>query len=253
LNYGRRLLPAVLSLAVVWLPVGAAGAGERIAVHSLETIVVDPGHGGQDRGVKGFSGLQEKDLCLALAQQLAQVLSQRLGVRVILTRNGDYSVSPYERAAVANHQRADLFVSLHFNADFSGRRRGMEIYVLEPSQVGDRGMNIDSPAGATRWHQAQLESLEQSRQLAQAIYQQAMDSPYINSVHLRSAPLLMLEGAAMPAVMVELAYLSHHQAEEKLWRQEYKTGLVEVLYQGILSYKRGLDMGSQSGFWSAKD
>jgi N-acetylmuramoyl-L-alanine amidase len=173
-----------------------------------------------------------------LAQRLADTLRQRLGLRVVLTRSGDYALSPYERTAVANHQRADLFLSLHLNADFSAQQRGMEIYVLESPGGGNIAEATSPLTRATLWDQAQLDSLEQSHRLAQVIYQQAVDSPYIKNSGIYSTSVLVLEGAGMPALLIELAYLSHQEEEEQLWAEEYKGALVEILYQGILSYKR---------------
>ena len=80
--------------------------------------------------------------------------------------------------------------------------------------------------------------MEQSHRLAQVIYQQSVDSPYIKNSGIYSTSVLVLEGANMPALLIELAYLSHQGEEEQLWREEYKSALVEILYQGILSYKR---------------
>jgi N-acetylmuramoyl-L-alanine amidase len=243
----RKLLLALFSVVGVAILINPVQAQDESAARFLKTIVIDPGHGGQDRGVAGLSGLLEKDLSLTLALQLAETLRQRLGIRVILTRDGDYPLDLAERTAIANHQRADLFLSLHFNADFSGRGQGMEIYILNNSTLEAKGENITPAAEAVFWSQAQLDSLAESSQLAQAIYQQATDSPYLKNIRLCSAPLLVLQGASMPAVLVELAYLSHHQSEEELWDQDYKTALVELIYQGILNYKRGF-IGNISGY-----
>ena len=86
------------------------------AAASIRTIAIDPGHGGDDEGAKGANGVREKDLTLAVARRLRKVLESRLGVRVLLTRDDDRNVPIDERAALANNNKADLFVSLHANA-----------------------------------------------------------------------------------------------------------------------------------------
>ncbi len=203
-----------------------------------ETVVIDPGHGGRDTGAVGLSGLREKDLSLSVAQQLAEALKQQLGLRVILTRKGDYSLSLFDRSAVANHQHADLFLSLHFNADFSERQRGMEIYILERPAEKNNAKKPKSLPEATLWDEAQLNSIEQSHRLAQSIYRQAIDSSHIKSVSIYSSPILVLKGVGMPAVLIELSYLSQRREEEELLTKEYKQTLTEIISKGILNYKK---------------
>ncbi len=232
----KNLRYYILFLMSIWLFTGAARLQAKPATRSLETIVIDPGHGGPDIGAKGLSGLQEKNLCLELARQLALLLRQQLGLRVILTRDGDYALEQYERTAIANHNKADLFLSLHFNADFAAQQRGMEIYVLEPRSADNE--DIAQVEGGILWDKAQLKSLKQSHRLAQAIYQQTIGSAYVKNIGIYSAPLLVLKGAAMPAVLLELAFITNQQEEEELWAKEYNATMAEALYRGILSYKR---------------
>jgi N-acetylmuramoyl-L-alanine amidase len=237
LRIAKKFLLVACCIILACVLVGFSGF-EDLAAAPLKIIVIDPGHGGDDKGATGLSGLQEKDLCLALASQLADTLRQRLGVRVILTRNDDTAVGLYERTAIANHQRADLFISLHFNADLSGQQQGMKIYTLS----GHSNKNeINAPGSADEadiWEQAQAEILDESRQLALSLYQQAIELSHTGRVRLCSAPLFLLEGASMPAVLVELAYLSNPQEEEELWIQEYKNALVNLVYLGILNYAK---------------
>ncbi len=209
----KKLRYYIFLLVGIWSLAGTAHLEAKPVTSLLETIVIDPGHGGEDIGVKGLSGVQEKDLCLELAQQLAELLKQRLGLRVILTRNADYALNPYERTAIANHNKADLFLSLHFNADFSRQQRGMDIYILEDPEAENETGGLNPTEGGILWDKAQLSSLEQSHRLAQAIYQQAIGSEYINNIGIYSAPLLLLKGAAMPAVLLELAFITHSREE----------------------------------------
>lgn len=203
-----------------------------------ETVVIDPGHGGRDTGTVGLSGLKEKDLCLSLAKQLAEALEKQLGLRVILTRNGDHSLGQFDRSAVANHQQADLFLSLHFNADFSDRQRGMEIYILDRPQDKNKVKKPKPSPEANLWDEAQLNNLEQSHRLAQSIYRQAVGNSYIKNVSIYASPMLVLKGVTMPAVLIELAYLSQYQEEKDLLTKAYKQALTEIISKGILNYKK---------------
>src|SRR4029450_1987685 len=94
---------------------------------SLRTVVLDPGHGGEDAGVRGLNGTKEKDLGLAVARKVKATIESRLGIRVLLTRDEDRNVSLNARAAMANNNKADLFISLHANASFSPAVTGASI------------------------------------------------------------------------------------------------------------------------------
>ncbi len=114
----------------------------------------------------------------------------------------------------------------------------MEIYVWEDYRPGN---TTSSKEAAILWNQAQASSSAQSQKLAQSIYQTGKASSYVKNIGIYSTRMLILEGASMPAALVELAYLSHSQEEKELWVEEHKSALVEILYQGILDYKRGVD------------
>ena len=115
-------------------PADLPGAGRDTA--SIRTIVIDPGHGGKDAGVKGAEGALEKELTLVIARRAKAAIESRLGIRVLLTREDDRSVPLEERTAVANNNKADLFLSLHVNGSLRTSTRGASIYVAAFSDSG---------------------------------------------------------------------------------------------------------------------
>ncbi|MCI0655608.1 MAG: N-acetylmuramoyl-L-alanine amidase, partial [Acidobacteria bacterium] len=118
-------------------PGGGEGAPVPSGTAGIRLIVVDAGHGGVETGAKGPSGLQEKDVTLDVAKRLQTGLARRLGVRVILTRETDKHVSLDDRTALANHERADLFLSIHVNASPATKASGAETYFLSYQATDD--------------------------------------------------------------------------------------------------------------------
>ena len=210
-----------------------------VYAQGLGLIALDPGHGGADSGVKGLSGALEKELTLVLAKKLAQSLQERLGARIVFTREQDETLTLYQRTAVANNLKADLFVSLHLNADFSLERTGLQIYTLDSSDYVKPGAQAP-PSEVVIWEEAQPEFLMDSQRLAQAIYEQAQNSPAVRNCQVRQAPLPVLQGAHMPAILIEVTYLSSMAEEEKLLTGAYQQELLQVIYQGIMDYRDGL-------------
>ena len=202
------------------------------------TLVIDPGHGGEDQGAKGVSGLTEQKLVLDLASQLAQLVRKRLGMRVILTRNENSSLSLPERAAIANNNKADLFISLHANADLDHQAQGLAIYVLTEQSWPSFVPSASAIPGLIHWDLAQKDYWQSSLKLAQAIQAYIVNQPQIKRRGVFTAPLLTLKGAAMPAILIEVGFLSHPQEEEKLLDPEYQELLINAIFEGILQFKR---------------
>ena len=103
----------------------------------LRTIVIDAGHGGNDTGTQGQAGLQEKDITLQVARRLREAIESRLGLRVVMTRDSDRTVRLDERAAIANNNKADLFISLHINSSASEAASGAAVYSLSLNDYGE--------------------------------------------------------------------------------------------------------------------
>jgi N-acetylmuramoyl-L-alanine amidase len=194
---------------------GAFSKLEPIAIGGpdgkLRTIVVDPGHGGKDLGAALPGGGQEKDATLDFARALRSELQDRLGVRVILTRDSDQDLSIQRRSEIANESNADLFVSVHFDAEGSIRSGGFRVYALSASPgpgASDRlplALGGEGGAEMHSWESAQTQATGTSMAVGQAIAD-ALEKNYPQTnITFRTGRLSVLEPAACAAVLLECA------------------------------------------------
>ncbi|HWN43247.1 MAG TPA: N-acetylmuramoyl-L-alanine amidase, partial [Thermoanaerobaculia bacterium] len=211
----------------------------------LRTIVIDPGHGGTETGAIGPSGIQEKELTLILARDLEARLEQS-GIRVILTRNEDASVPHDNRTAIANQNKADLFISIHLNSSLGSGAYGAETYFLSAEATDATAArsaaaeNTDAaPApGETPadpqamedlelilWDLAQSHHMAESQRFAKLVQGELNQALQLRDRGVKQAPFRVLMGAAMPAVLVELGFLSNPDEEKKLQDPEYRGNL----------------------------
>ena len=217
----------------------------------LRAIVIDAGHGGDDAGAKGAQGTLEKNVTLSVARRLKAALEARLGVRVLLTRDGDQAVAPDQRAALANNNKADLFVSLHANASLRPAVAGAEVFYLSLEGYGDQAQRM-SQGGAdalpvlgggsrdieiTPWELAQARHIDQSAAFARAIEGALRERVPMSPRALQQAPFRVLVGANMPAVLVELGFLTSPPQEQQLASDEHQNALVQALVEGIVRYR----------------
>jgi N-acetylmuramoyl-L-alanine amidase len=238
---------------------GAAAAPPTEAgPESLRTIVIDPGHGGHDAGAVGPAGLQEKELALDISRRVAALLQEELGVRVVLTRARDQFVGLRERTALANRERADLFVSIHVNAAPVGAAAGTETYFLSNEATdgaarraaeyenrliaGDpRARGGSDVVRSILWDLAQSDFQQESSRMAEAL-QNSLDRALRRpSRGVKQAPFYVLGGAAMPAVLVEIGFISNPQEEERLRDDGYRDRIARALAAGVAAYKRSYD------------
>lgn len=216
------------------------GEGGRI----LEVIVIDPGHGGPDAGARGRKGILEKDVTLRAAQILKELVQEKLGMRAILTREGDYAIPLERRAVLANISRASLFISLHASGAFSPRPGGFQVFSLKaPAGIGRQGglLSGNNAEVLIPWRQVQLPFVSTSRQLAEAIQRSLNERLHPGEEEgegsPRELPCAILMGVRMPAVLVELGYLSHPEEEAGLHDEAYMRDLEEAILNGIQAYK----------------
>jgi N-acetylmuramoyl-L-alanine amidase len=216
-------------------------------------IVLDPGHGGEDPGASGFA--IEKDVTLDVARRLAGLLRVRLGAEVVLTRDGDETLALKERTARANAEDADLFVSIHANANPTGRSRGIETYYLDNST--DRGtlrlakmengldlLNPKAGEASLRYilsDLVQVGKMDASVRLARSVQRglvRHLRRRHADVVDLgvKRGPFYVLVGAYMPCVLVEVAFLSHPVEGRRLARRDYRIEVAEGLYTGVARF-----------------
>jgi N-acetylmuramoyl-L-alanine amidase/putative methionine-R-sulfoxide reductase with GAF domain len=215
-------------------------------------IVVDAGHGGWDLGTVGRRGLLEKDLVLEIAQRLGKLLESRLGAEVILTRNDDNYIPLDERAEMANHSQADLFVSVHANYSDLPSARGVETYYTN-SFSAPNAKDLETRAGAASnknpmtamLSAADLhDRIEQSRRLAASVQRSlygtlSADNPGLRDRGVKEASYVVLTETAMPGILAEVSFVSSPTDEQKLRSDGYREQIAEALYRGIARYAAG--------------
>ena len=170
-------------------------------------VMIDPGHGGQDSGAVGIGGLQEKDVILAISQRVAALLEQQ-GIHAILTRTSDYFVDLAPRVEMAKQNRVDLFVSIHANSiDNRPDVNGLETYYF------DRG-----------------------ERLAQTIHNNILQSIDIKDRGVRKARFYVLRNNPMPAVLVEVGFVTGERDAARLATAAYENQMAQAIANGILQY-----------------
>ena len=204
-------------------------------------IIIDPGHGGaDDRGCEGNTGLLEKDVVLALAKQIQQISKQKK-MQVYLTRQTDGKKTHFERIQVANRNQGKLFLSLHCNASFSPHEKGVKIYLNNPKgQLRFPSTVGQAPAGQRLKILAQANFLKQSRDFAFALQTELNFLTEIPVV-ITELPLIALSEIYMPAVVLELGYLSNVEDLEKLSNPEYIASVSQAVTRAIQRYVSSID------------
>jgi N-acetylmuramoyl-L-alanine amidase len=233
--------------------------GDRSLIRALGLkigrIVIDPGHGGHDTGTIGPNGLEEKDLVLEVGRRLGKLLETRLGAEVVYTRKNDTFIPLETRTAIANQQRADLFISIHANSSDDSAARGVETYYLnftsspEALEVAARE-NAVSEKSIYELQDlvkkiALKEKIEESREFAGDVQESlhsglAAKSPAIRNRGVKKAPFIVLIGANMPSILAEISFVSNPADEHRLETSEYRQRIAESLYRGIAKYVDGL-------------
>lgn len=199
-------------------------------------ITLDPGHGGRDFGAQGPTGVLEKDIAINVARQLTLKLETHY--HITLTRSDDYQVDLLQRAAIANHAKSRLFISLHCGAGFMHATQGVSIYRYGSYKHTTFAEAPSTPpdAPSQAWDASQLRHRAESMKLATALKDQLEQIPGVEHCNVKSAPLTVLEGLDMPAVLIEIGHITHPATEKKLSTAVYVEQLAEMIKQGIDGY-----------------
>jgi len=211
-------------------------------------VMLDPGHGGDDGGARGFKGLLEKTAALELARAVGAKL-QAAGFEALYTRDDDTFIPLWDRAKAANALGADLFLSLHLNAARAKAARGSEVYFLSLGQGEDDEVVVTENAGAGLAPNspdsvvatilddlAQKAFLQDSERLAVAIQGQLNRLAGIKERGVKQAPFIVLRGAAMPAVLVEVSFISNPKEEAKLKEPAFRARVADAITLGVRRY-----------------
>jgi N-acetylmuramoyl-L-alanine amidase len=195
----------------------------------IDRVCIDAGHGGRDHGKEGAGGILEKDINLAIARAIRDRIETELGIEVVMTRDDDRMLDLVERTEIANTTGCDLFVSVHCNAWFHAGTNGFESYFLSParseSEKALQRFENEAGGGATSeprgdvefilWDLVQNAYIAESSTFAEYIQREMTARLGIPSRGVKQAGFVVLQGAKMPAVLIETAFLSN-PAEAKL-------------------------------------
>jgi N-acetylmuramoyl-L-alanine amidase len=230
-------------------PLSRAG----VYLRSVNTVIVDAGHGGKDPGAIGRYGLKEKSVVLDVAQKVQKEL-ERCGLKVYLTRSSDEFIPLSSRPEFGNRKKADLFVSIHANANRSRWIEGFEVYYLTESVDDDTralaaaenqslevdSQNLSSKALALKailWDMIFTENRKESVALANFISKIVARKLGMQLLGVKGAPFAVLKGAQMPAVLVEVGYISNKEGEKKLRDPLYRQKMAQAIAEGIMGFK----------------
>ncbi len=217
----------------------------------VRKIVVDPGHGGKDPGASAF-GLKEKDIVLSIAKKLVPVLEEQTGAEVILTRNSDVFIPLEERTAIANTNDADLLVSLHINAHPSPKVHGLETYYLNLSTNAE-AMRVAAFENVTSTHQMsdlqdilsdimKNSKINESSRLAGFVHNslsngiEGVQNSNFKNLGVKQAPFYVLIGAEMPAILIEIAFITNPGDSKNLSSDAFLDIIADDIVSGVQNY-----------------
>lgn len=220
---------------------------------NAKIIVLDAGHGGHDTGAIGPNGTKEKDLNLEIVLTLKKIFDNDKDYKVILTRDDDTFIPLVERTNIANKQKADLFISVHCNANFKRSVEGFEIYflsenasdteaisteILENSVLAleDKSDKQKSVLQKMLWSMVVNEYINESSELCSFIICETSGRLKSPTRGIKQANFCVLRGSQMPAVLVECAYLSNYSEETKLQTKSFQSSIADSIYEGVKKY-----------------
>ena len=214
----------------------------------VRKIVIDPGHGGKDPGAMAF-GVKEKDVVLNVSEKMARILRQNFNYEVVLTRSTDTYIPLEERTAIANTEKADLFVSIHVNAHPDKTIGGVETYFLNLA-TDAHAMRVAARENATSTHNigelqdilsnlmnnSKIDESARLAQFVQAHLASGLDTYQPHDHGVKQAPFYVLIGAEMPAVLVEISFITNPLEAELLQTDSYLESIAAQIANGIAAY-----------------
>ena len=218
-------------------------------------IAIDAGHGGDDPGAIGKNGTREKDVVLAIARELALKINAEPGMKAVLTRSGDYFVPLRDRMRRARAQSADLFVSVHADSIRDRRVNGSSVYILSQRGATDEasrwlaerenasdligGVSLDDKdnvLASVLLDLSQSASLSASQVAAERVLRQLNRVGEVRKPQVQQARFMVLKSPDIPSMLVETAYISNPQEEQRLRSQPHQAKLAAAIHQGVHDY-----------------
>jgi len=218
-------------------------------------VFVDVGHGGKDKGTQGLRGMAESELCLTIGRMVHRELGRRTAgakppFEVKLSRDRDEFISLRDRVKSANDWGADLFASIHANSSPVTRVSGFEVYFLSGEASDDAATKLahleNKSGGETASISSNIASIlndvqtnyhvNESSQLAEVVFGAMSRVVRPNGRGVRQAPFTVLAGTTMPAVLIEVGYVTHAQEAKKLTNRDYLKKLADAISAGIIQF-----------------
>ncbi len=218
-------------------------------------IAIDPGHGGEDPGARGYSGVYEKDVVLAIAKRLAKLVEREPGMRPLLIRDGDYYVSLRERTRRARRHKADFYISIHADSFHDRRVRGMSVYALSPNGASDEaarwlaekenasdligGVSLedkDDLLASVLLDLSQTATIEASLSAGSEVLRHMRRLGKLHKHTVQQARFVVLKSPDIPSILVETAFISNPRDERNLRNPRYQQALAKALLAGIRGY-----------------
>jgi N-acetylmuramoyl-L-alanine amidase len=266
-EYGNRLVVDLSdpgSAPVVQAPPAQSTPAPSAAVRNLSDAVedgrdvivaIDAGHGGEDPGASGPRGTHEKDVVLAIALKLSELIKREKGMRPVLTRNGDYFIPLGRRVEIAREHKADLFISIHADAFKNRHARGSSVFTLsqrgassayarmlaerenESDLIG--GVSLDDKdqvLASVLLDLSQTATMEASSDVANQVLSQLRAVNPLHKSHVEQAGFRVLKAPDLPSILVETAFISNPSEERKLRDSTHQMHVATALLQGIRHY-----------------
>jgi len=230
-------------------------AQEAPEITRLITVVIDPGHGGEDPGAIGAGGSREKDVTMSIARRLKAKIDALPNMRALLTRDGDYFIPLGQRVAKARRVKADLFVSVHADAFMKPTARGSSVFVLSENGASSSAArwladrenaadliggvslsNKDPHLARTLFDLSQTATLNDSIKLARAVLGALSGVNTLHKGHVEQAGFAVLKAPDIPSILVETAFISNPEEEKRLNDEAYQEQMAEALLAGIRRY-----------------
>ncbi len=218
----------------------------------FDVVVLDPGHGGHDWGATGVGGIEEKDVVLKVGHYAAGCLhTERPDLKVFLTRDDDTFIPLADRSKIANNLNADVFVSIHANSAKNVKAKGIETYLMNPeatdkeahrvamaenAALGIEGLNPNDPLILTLWSLKSAQHILASEDFGGVVHDTLADEFSFKSRGVLQAPFFVLVRANMPAILVEIGFVTNESEAAAFQTESYLQKLGSGICRGILDY-----------------
>ncbi len=228
---------------------------DTATVTRMVTVVLDPGHGGEDPGAIGSGGSKEKEVTLSIGRRLKEKIDAQPNMRSMLTRDGDFFIPLHQRVGKARRVQADLFVSIHADAFIKSTARGSSVFVLSENGASSSaarwlasrenaadlvgGVNIgvkDPHLARTLLDLSQTATLNDSLKLGKAVLGELGGINALHKGHVEQAGFAVLKAPDIPSILVETAFISNPEEEKRLVDEEYQDKMADAILRGIRNY-----------------